>query len=235
MAKLVIKDTMSASRLWLARRMVTRLAQELPGRAISVTADSAYAGEELKKLPDGVTWTTRLRVNAALHDLPPERTGKKGRPRVKGERLPDLYSGKAKYTGMNVQIACNLKGDVAAIGPVPVHGARHDAYAFEASGLKEIRRNPLPQANTAPTSATSESTASGSCRSSASAERSSWTGSVNSTRSSARSAPPWSTAVAKVKTWRMLSREGGRYRCPIGKFESMLAAVSGLFFFARIQ
>ena len=37
-------------------------------------------------------------------------------------------------------------------------------------------------------------------------------------------------AVAKVKTWRMLSREGGRYRCPIDKFESMLAAVTGLFF-----
>src|SRR6266704_5228802 len=52
--------------------------------------------------------------------------------------IPDLYSGKAKYTGMNVQIACSLKGDVAAIGPVPVHGARHDAYAFETSGLKEI-------------------------------------------------------------------------------------------------
>ena len=30
-----------------------------------------------------------------------------------------------------------------------------------------------------------------------------------------------------------LSREGGRYRCPIGKFESMLAAVIGLFFFAE--
>ena len=29
MAKLVIKDTTSASRLWLARRMVTRLAAEL--------------------------------------------------------------------------------------------------------------------------------------------------------------------------------------------------------------
>ena len=79
---------MSASRLWLARRMVTRLAAELPGREIHVTADSAYAGEELKELPDAVTWTTRLRVNAALHDLPPERTGKKGRPRVKGDRLP---------------------------------------------------------------------------------------------------------------------------------------------------
>jgi len=90
MAKLVIKGTASASRLWLARRMVTRLAAELPGRQVSVTADSAYAGEQLKQLPDGVTWTTRLRANAALHDLPPERTGKKGRPRKKGERLQSL-------------------------------------------------------------------------------------------------------------------------------------------------
>ena len=62
----------------------------LPGRLVHVTADSAYAGEELKQLPDGVTWTTRLRSNAALYDLPPERTGKKGRPRVKGDRLPSL-------------------------------------------------------------------------------------------------------------------------------------------------
>ena len=90
MAKLVIKDSASASRLWLARRMVTRLARELPGREIHVTADSAYAGEELKQLPDGVTWTTRLRANAALHDVPPERTRKKGRPRKKGDRLPSL-------------------------------------------------------------------------------------------------------------------------------------------------
>jgi len=48
----------------------------------------AYAGQELKQLPGGVTWTTRLRSNAALHSLPPERTGKKGRPRVRGDRLP---------------------------------------------------------------------------------------------------------------------------------------------------
>jgi hypothetical protein len=90
MAKLVIKGTTSASRLWLARRMVSRLAAEMPGRQIHVTADSAYAGEELKELPDGVTWTTRLRANAALHGLPPERTGRKGRPRKKGDRLPSL-------------------------------------------------------------------------------------------------------------------------------------------------
>ena len=90
MAKLVIKGTASASRLWLARRMVTRLARELPDRQLHVTADSAYAGQELRQLPDGVTWTTRLRSNAALHDLPPERSGKRGRPRKKGGRLPAL-------------------------------------------------------------------------------------------------------------------------------------------------
>ena len=90
MAKLVIKGTASASRLWLARRMAARLAAGLPGRRVHVTADSAYAGEELKQLPDGVTWTTRLRSNAALSGLPPERTGRKGRPRKKGDRLPSL-------------------------------------------------------------------------------------------------------------------------------------------------
>ena len=40
-------------------------------------------------------------------------------------------------------------------------------------------------------------------------------------------------AVASVKTWRMLSEEGGRYRAPISKYGEMLAAVTGLFFFSN--
>src|SRR6266446_4938082 len=48
LAKLVIKDTNSASRLWLARRMTGMLAGALPGREIHVVADSAYAGKELR-------------------------------------------------------------------------------------------------------------------------------------------------------------------------------------------
>ncbi len=71
LAKLVIKGTSSASRLWLARRMAGAIAATLPGRDIHVVADSAYAGGELKKLPAAVTWTTRLRKDAALHGLPP--------------------------------------------------------------------------------------------------------------------------------------------------------------------
>src|SRR5258707_5487093 len=42
MAKLVIKGTTSASRLWLARRMVTRLAAELPGRQVHVKIGRAH-------------------------------------------------------------------------------------------------------------------------------------------------------------------------------------------------
>jgi len=90
LAKLVIKGTNSASRLWLARRMAQMIAGALPGRHIHVTGDAAYAGQELKKLPQQVTWTTRLRRDAALHDLPPARTGRRGRPRARGARLPPL-------------------------------------------------------------------------------------------------------------------------------------------------
>jgi len=89
-AKLVVKGTNSASRLWLARRMTGKLAAALPGRDVHAVADSAYAGDELKLPGKNITWTTRLRKNAALHAFPPERTGKRGRPRVKGDRLPSL-------------------------------------------------------------------------------------------------------------------------------------------------
>ncbi len=90
LAKLVVKGTSSASRLWLARRMAQMLAGALPGRRIHVTGDAAYAGDELKKLGPQVTWTTRLRKDAALHHLPPARTGRRGRPRARGDRLPAL-------------------------------------------------------------------------------------------------------------------------------------------------
>jgi len=104
MAKLVIKGSNSRSRLWLARRMAERLAAALPGREVQVVADSAYAGGELKGLPAGLSWTTRLRKDAALHTLPPARTGRPGRPRVKGDRLPSLakLAAAAEFTQVTV-------------------------------------------------------------------------------------------------------------------------------------
>src|SRR3954469_3811662 len=37
--------------------------------------------------------------------------------------VPDLFSAKTGYPGMNLQIAATLDGQLAAVGPVPVHGA----------------------------------------------------------------------------------------------------------------
>ena len=90
LARLVGKNTVSGSRLWLAVQMATTLADALPGRRIHVVADAAYAGAELKNLPGRVSWTTRLRKDAALYQLAPARTGRRGRPRTKGARLPKL-------------------------------------------------------------------------------------------------------------------------------------------------
>jgi hypothetical protein len=49
--------------------------------------------------------------------------------------IPDLFSGKNGYPGINVQIATDLAGEIVAISAVRVHGARHDARAYAASGL----------------------------------------------------------------------------------------------------
>jgi DDE superfamily endonuclease len=58
-------------------------------------ADSAYASLKLlfrcQSLSRPVTFITRLRLDAALYGpAPPRRRGQRGRPRLKGERLPNL-------------------------------------------------------------------------------------------------------------------------------------------------
>jgi hypothetical protein len=46
----------------------------------------------------------------------------------------ELYSGKHKTTGMNVQVACTIYGKLAWISD-PVSGSRHDNYCQEESGV----------------------------------------------------------------------------------------------------
>jgi hypothetical protein len=47
---------------------------------------------------------------------------------------PELYSGKHKTTGMNVQVACTLSGSLAWISD-PITGNRHDTYCLKESGV----------------------------------------------------------------------------------------------------
>lgn len=95
---LIRKQGPDASRLDAARRLVDALAAALPGRRIDVVADSAYAGKALRGLPATVTWTTRLRSNAALYQHAPPRTGRRGRPRTKGDKLACLATLAAQAT-----------------------------------------------------------------------------------------------------------------------------------------
>jgi hypothetical protein len=78
------------SKLDLACELVRLVAVRFPDRRIHLVCDAAYAGKALAGLPARVTVTTRLRCDAALYQLAPPPTGRRGRPRVKGERLPDL-------------------------------------------------------------------------------------------------------------------------------------------------
>jgi hypothetical protein len=47
---------------------------------------------------------------------------------------PELYSGKHKTTGLNVQVACTLDGDLEWISD-PVDGSRHDTHCLRESGV----------------------------------------------------------------------------------------------------
>ncbi len=78
------------SKVASARRLIELLGRRYPERTLHVVGDAAYASQALRGLPDNITWTTRLRKNAALYRLAPGRTGRPGRPRTKGNRLPEL-------------------------------------------------------------------------------------------------------------------------------------------------
>jgi len=79
-----------------ARQALLLVRRWYPEREILAVADSAYASLRLlascrRFLPKPVTFITRLRLDAALYaPAPPRRAGQMGRPRLKGERLPNL-------------------------------------------------------------------------------------------------------------------------------------------------
>lgn len=76
-----------------ARQMIFQLRRWLPGRDIVIVADNSYCVLDLlhacQSLSNPVTMITRLRTDAALYEPAPVYQGK-GRPRLKGKRLPTL-------------------------------------------------------------------------------------------------------------------------------------------------
>jgi len=76
----------------LARTLINLVLERFPRRIVELVMDGAYASKAWRGLPDRVTVTTRMRGNAALHELAPaaRRPGQIGRTALKGAKLPTL-------------------------------------------------------------------------------------------------------------------------------------------------
>jgi len=92
------------SQVELAAEMVKILAGAFPGRAVHGVGDAAFHGKPL--VIEGTTWTTRLPASAVLYGPKPPRTGKRGRPRVKGARLGKPARIAADAAWQEVTVAC---------------------------------------------------------------------------------------------------------------------------------
>lgn len=107
----------TASPVELAGELMARIAAEFPGRPVHGVGDAAYHGRPL--LVPGATWTTRLPANAALFALAPPRTGKRGRPALKGVRLgkpEDLAAGATWRRATVGRYGRSQAADLAEVG-----------------------------------------------------------------------------------------------------------------------
>jgi hypothetical protein len=90
LARLWIPGQADRTPLQLARELLDLTVAHLGDRPVHLVGDAASIGTPLRGLPAQVTVTARLRADAALHKPAPPPTGRAGRPRVKGDRLPEL-------------------------------------------------------------------------------------------------------------------------------------------------
>ncbi|MDA8069984.1 MAG: transposase [Actinomycetota bacterium] len=79
-----------ASQPELGRVLIDKAIARLPDRTVELVMDGAYATRAWRGLLDRVTLTSRMRSTAALYEPAPPPTGKRGRPALKGARMPSL-------------------------------------------------------------------------------------------------------------------------------------------------
>lgn len=114
----------------LATEMLQALADWLPERSFALAADGAYAtlcGKGLARM----SVTSRMRRDAALYEPAPPRSGKRGRPRTKGERLatpPQLAATVAKKDWTTVTLDWRGQEVQALVWSRPVLWYRVDKH-----------------------------------------------------------------------------------------------------------
>ena len=135
-------------------------------------------------------------------------------------KCPELYSGKHHATGVNLQVACTLTGQLAWISP-PLPGSMHDAKAIRESGFLETL------------DATTHSGDKGyiglgmitPVKKPAYGELTDSDRRNNTTINRVRYLIE--RVIANLKTWRVLHTD---YRRPYNTFETTIQAVTGLIF-----
>jgi hypothetical protein len=114
----------TASQVELAAEMLATLAEAFPGRTVHGTGDAAFHGQAL--IVAGTTWTTRLPANAVLYGPRPPRTGKRGRPRVRGVRLGNCAQ--IAQAADWVKAVIHVYGHDAAVQIAAVEGLWHGSF-----------------------------------------------------------------------------------------------------------
>lgn len=131
-----------------------------------------------------------------------------------------MYSDKHQESGFNIQVAASIGGDLAAVGD-PIPGARHDAYAFTASGLADA----VAGHDTLGDSGYQGHATIHPIRKPPKAELTVHDQRFNASVSSVRAAVE--RANSHLQNWKILAT---RFRPPLEKFPATLRAIIGLYY-----
>ncbi|MGH7867740.1 MAG: transposase family protein [Candidatus Dormibacteraceae bacterium] len=134
---------------------------------------------------------------------------------------PELYSGKHKTTGMKVQVACTIYGQLAWISD-PVNGSRHDNYGLSESGVL-VTLNPKDWIGDKGYVGNDMITP---FKKPAGGELLDWHKEFNTQVNKIR----WmiEQVISHFKNWRIMNTD---YRRPIDTFATTISAVIGLHFY----
>ena len=132
---------------------------------------------------------------------------------------PELYSGKHKTTGLNVQVACTLSGTLAWVSD-PQDGRTHDTEVLRRSGLLDVPATDLPD-GTPPPKHIGDKGYIGLGMITLHPDDRTYNKTVNQVRYKIE------RVIANIKTWRVLHTS---YRRPLDTFPETITAILGLIF-----
>lgn len=136
---------------------------------------------------------------------------------------PGLYSGKHKSTGMNVQVACTLDGELVWISD-PIDGSRHDVFCLDESDALATLN---PRDWTGDKGYVGRDMVTPVKKTAKEAKLLDWQKTFNTAINKIRAVVE--RVIANLKTWRILHTD---YRRPLDTFETTISAVIGLQFYS---